>query len=294
MMVHMRHMGNSGKFAVITGMVAAGLLILTGMTLAEPVFVAFLGVLALAYVACIVEVLRRRRYLMLAIAGLSTSLAIAGSLAFLSTWELAFTDESSLFGTPLPTDDPDNYFFLAALSLLTALGSLFLGAAWPGRRRPIVAGCSWAGCSWAGCSSSGLLPERKRCAWTGARAPPGRGGNFAAAHLLGRTRAGAAADVVRPAGAPNTKCRPAESPAAERGRAKCAASSPQEIASGPEEVASGAEEVPALVRPRHLEFCDPRVLSVQFRPRFLGFEDGEGAGGVSRGGVHVGVVVGVA
>jgi hypothetical protein len=138
MMVHMRHMGNSGKFAVITGMVAAGLLILTGMTLAEPVFVAFLGVLALAYVACIVEVLRRRRYLMLAIAGLSTSLAIAGSLAFLSTWELAFTDESSLFGTPLPTDDPDNYFFLAALSLLTALGSLFLGAAWPGRRRPIV------------------------------------------------------------------------------------------------------------------------------------------------------------
>jgi hypothetical protein len=118
--------------------VAAGLLILTGMTLAEPVFVAFLGVLALAYVACIVEVLRRRRYVMLAIAGLSTSLAIAGSLAFLSTWELAFTDESSLFGTPLPTDDPDNYFFLAALSLLTALGSLFVGAAWPGRRRPIV------------------------------------------------------------------------------------------------------------------------------------------------------------
>jgi hypothetical protein len=74
---------------------------------------------------------------MLAIAGLSTSLAIAGSLAFLSTWELAFTDESSLFGTPLPTDDPDNYFFLAALSLLTALGSLFLGAAWPGRQRPL-------------------------------------------------------------------------------------------------------------------------------------------------------------
>jgi hypothetical protein len=138
MMVHMRHMGNSGKFAVITGMVAAGLLILTGMTLAEPVFVAFLGVLALAYIACIVEVLRRRRYVMLAVAGLSTSLAIAGSLAFLSTWELAFTDESSLFGTPLPTDDPDNYFFLAALSLLTALGALFLGAVWPGRRRPIA------------------------------------------------------------------------------------------------------------------------------------------------------------
>jgi hypothetical protein len=133
MMVHMRHMGNSGKFAVIAGIVAAGLLVLTGMTLAEPVFVAFLGVLGLAYLACIVEVLHRRRYVMLAIGGLSTSVAVAASLAFLSTWELAFTDESSLFGTPLPTDDPDNYFFLAGLSLLTALAALFTGAAWPGR-----------------------------------------------------------------------------------------------------------------------------------------------------------------
>ncbi len=135
MMVDMRHMGNSGKFAVITGIVAAGLLVLTGMTLAEPVFMAFLGVLGLAYLACIVEVLRRRRFVMLGIAGLSTSFAVAGSLAFLSTWELAFTDESSLFGTPLPTSDPDNYFFLAALSALTALAALFTGAMWPGRRR---------------------------------------------------------------------------------------------------------------------------------------------------------------
>jgi hypothetical protein len=137
MMVNMRHMGNSGKFAVIAGMVAAGLLVLTGMTLAEPVFIAFLGVLALAYLACIVEVLRRRRFFMLVIAGLSTSLAVAGSLAFLSTWELAFADETSLFGTPLPTSDPDNYFFLAALSLLTALAVLFTGAVWPGRRRTV-------------------------------------------------------------------------------------------------------------------------------------------------------------
>ncbi|MGX1162417.1 hypothetical protein FBY31_3523 [Arthrobacter sp. SLBN-100] len=134
----MRHMGNSGKFAVITGIVAAGLLVLTGMTLAEPVFVAFLGVLGLACIACIMEILRRRRYVMLALAGLSTSLTIAGSLAFLSTWELAFTDESSLFGTPLPTDDPDNYFFLAALSLLTALAALFVGAVWPAPQRLIA------------------------------------------------------------------------------------------------------------------------------------------------------------
>ncbi|WP_458781013.1 hypothetical protein [Arthrobacter sp. D3-16] len=128
-------MGNSGKFAVITGIVAAGLLVLTGMTLAEPVFMAFLSVLGLACLACLIEVLRRRRFVMLAIAGLSTSLAVAGTLAFLSTWELAFTDESSLFGTPLPTSDPDNYFFLAAFSALAALAALFTGAIWPGRRR---------------------------------------------------------------------------------------------------------------------------------------------------------------
>ncbi|MDQ0870467.1 hypothetical protein QFZ70_002940 [Arthrobacter sp. V1I9] len=135
MMVNMRHMGNSGKFAVIAGIVAAGLLVLTGMTLAEPVFIAFLGVLGLACLACLMEILRRRRFLMLAVAGLSTSLALAGAIAFLSTWELAFADQTSLFGTPLPTSDPDNYFFLAALSLLTALGTLFTGALWPGRRR---------------------------------------------------------------------------------------------------------------------------------------------------------------
>jgi hypothetical protein len=80
------------------------------------------------------EVLQRRRYVMLVIAGVSISLAIAGSLAFLSTWELAFTGEPSLFGTPLPTEDPDNYFFLAAASMLAALGALFAGAVWPGRR----------------------------------------------------------------------------------------------------------------------------------------------------------------
>jgi hypothetical protein len=162
MMVHMRHMGNSGKFAVITGIVAAGLLVLTGMTLAEPVFLAFLGVLGLSYLACIVEVLRRRRYVTLAIAGLSSSLAIAGSLAFLSTWELAFTDESSLFGTPLPTDDPDNYFFLAALSLLAALASLFLGAVWPGRERPIARAAPARASSRTGSGSRGQAPVRRQ------------------------------------------------------------------------------------------------------------------------------------
>ncbi|WP_159824123.1 hypothetical protein [Arthrobacter sp. 9AX] len=169
-------MGNSGKFAVISGLVAAGLLVLTGMTLAEPVFLAFLGMLALAYLACIIEVLRRRRYVMLAVAGLSTSLAIAGSLAFMSTWELAFTDESSLFGTPLPTDDPDNYFFLAALSIVTALAALFLGAMWPGRR-PAAGAAPARASSRPGSVARGQAPVRRQGA-SGASHPrtssPGR------------------------------------------------------------------------------------------------------------------------
>lgn len=177
MMVVMRHMGNSGKFAVIAGLVAAGLLILTGMTLAEPVFIAFLGVLGLACVACIGEVLRRRRMFLLVVAGLCTSLAIAGSIAFLSTWEAAFADETSLFGTPLPTSDPDNYFFLAALSLLTALAALFIGAVWPGRRgraqHPGAARARGARTASHGSNAGRSLPRQTRSSQP--RTPAGRG-----------------------------------------------------------------------------------------------------------------------
>lgn len=128
-------MGKSGKFAVISGVVAAGLLVLTGMTLAEPVFIAFLGVLALACLACITEILNRGRRLALLVACAGTSLTIGFSLAFVSTWELAFAGQSSFVGTPLPTDDPDNYFFGAATAAVVTLLVLFLGAAWPRGRR---------------------------------------------------------------------------------------------------------------------------------------------------------------
>ena len=136
MMEHMRHTGKSGKFAVICGVVAAGLLVLTAMTLAEPVFLAFVGVLALAYLAALAEVLIRRRRLALLATGAGTALALGFSLAFLSTWELAFDGQSSFLGTPLPTRDPDNYFIGAAGALVATFGVLFLGALWPGRRRP--------------------------------------------------------------------------------------------------------------------------------------------------------------
>ena len=135
-MEHMRHTGKSGKFAVICGVVAAGLLVLTAMTLAEPVFVAFAGVLGLAYLAAVAEVLVRRRHAALLAAGAGTALALGFSLAFLSTWELAFDGQPSFLGTPLPTDDPDNYFFGAACALVATFGVLFLGALLPGRRRP--------------------------------------------------------------------------------------------------------------------------------------------------------------
>lgn len=134
MMEHMRHTGKNGKFAVICGVVAAGLLVLTAMTLAEPVFLAFVGVLALAYLGALGEILVRRRRVALFAAGAGTALALGFSLAFLSTWTLAYDDQSSFLGTPLPTHDPDNYFLGAALAAVATFGVLFLGALWPGRR----------------------------------------------------------------------------------------------------------------------------------------------------------------
>ena len=139
MMEHMRHTGKSGKFAVICGVVAAGLLVLTAMTLAVPVFVAFLGVLALAYLAALAEILVQRRRFALLAAGAGTALALGFSLAFLSTWELAFDGQSSFLGTPLPTRDPDNYFIGAAGALAATFGVLFLGALWPGKGRTTAA-----------------------------------------------------------------------------------------------------------------------------------------------------------
>jgi hypothetical protein len=139
MMEHMRHTGKSGKFAVICGVVAAGLLVLTGMTLAEPVFVAFLGVLGLAYLAAVAEIVVRRRRFALVATGAGTALVLGFSLAFVSTWTLAYDDQSSFLGTPLPTHDPDNYFLGAGLAAVATFGVLFLGALWPGRRRATAA-----------------------------------------------------------------------------------------------------------------------------------------------------------
>lgn len=174
----MRHMGNSGKFAVIAAVAALGMLVLTAITLEEAVMVTFLGLLALAYVSAVAEVLVRRRRLALLATGAGTSLTIAFSLAFLSTWELAFANQSSFLGTPLPTGDPDNYFYWAAASAVSTLMVLFLGAVWPsggrlgnGRRKP--------------------SPAKRRPA-PAARRPAARGA-AARGTAAGRTAAGGAA-----------------------------------------------------------------------------------------------------
>ncbi|HCC39056.1 MAG TPA: hypothetical protein DIT15_09275, partial [Arthrobacter bacterium] len=131
----MRHMGNSGKLALIAAVAALGMLVLTAITLEEAVMVTFLGLVALAYVAAVAEVLARGRHVALVATAAGSSLTIAFSLAFVSTWELAFAEQSSFFGTPLPTGNPDNYFYWGAASAAATLLVLFLGAAWPAGRR---------------------------------------------------------------------------------------------------------------------------------------------------------------
>lgn len=153
-------MGTSGKFAVIAAIVAGLLLVLTGMTLAEPVFVAFLAVLSLASLAAVWQMVVRGRRAALLAAGAGTSLSIGFALAFVSTWELAYADQSSFLGTPLPTDDPDNYFFGAAAAAAATLLVLFLGAAWPTGVRPGNAHRKPSPAKRRTVSSSGRTPAR--------------------------------------------------------------------------------------------------------------------------------------
>ncbi|MUU70874.1 hypothetical protein [Pseudarthrobacter sp. GA104] len=225
-------MGKSGKFAVISGVVAAGLLVLTGMTLAEPVFIAFLGVLALACLACITEILNRGRRLALLVACAGTSLTIGFSLAFVSTWELAFAGQSSFVGTPLPTDDPDNYFFGAATAAVVTLLVLFVGAAWPRGRR--LHALSRTGT--AGRSTAGRGPGRKGTATKGTagRNTTSRGTASRDASVKGRTTAG------RPAAKGTAQRKPAQ----QAGGLRAPARVPSSAANRPSSSASPARTPP--------------------------------------------------
>ncbi|MCU1512880.1 MAG: hypothetical protein JWO34_2720 [Arthrobacter sp.] len=130
----MRHMGNSGKLAIISAVVSAGLLVLLAITLEETVMYTFLGVLAIGYLACVAEVFTRRRYFMLVLGAISTILFVAFGIAFLRMWGLAFNQDENALGSAVSTKDSDIYFYLAALAGCSSLLVLFLGAVWPSLR----------------------------------------------------------------------------------------------------------------------------------------------------------------
>ncbi len=131
----MRHMGNSGKTAIGAFAAAAGLLVLTAVTLEEAALVAFLGALAVGYVASVAEAFARHRYLALLAGGAGTSLFIGCSIAFLRMWGLAFNQSPAALGEAVTTRDSDIYFYLAAASGSLTLLVLFCAAVWPSRRR---------------------------------------------------------------------------------------------------------------------------------------------------------------
>ncbi|GAB13717.1 hypothetical protein ARGLB_047_00670 [Arthrobacter globiformis NBRC 12137] len=131
----MRHMGNSGKTAIGAFAAAAGLLVLTAVTLEEAALVAFLGALAVGYVASVAEAFARHRYLALLAGGAGTSLFIGCSIAFLRMWGLAFNQSPAALGQAVTTRDSDIYFYLAAASGCLTLLVLFCAAVWPSRRR---------------------------------------------------------------------------------------------------------------------------------------------------------------
>ncbi|MFE4543336.1 hypothetical protein [Arthrobacter sp. NPDC056727] len=128
-------MGNSGKTAIGAFAAAAGLLVLTAITLEEAALVAFLAAVAVGYVASVSEAFARRRYLALLAGGAGTSLFIGCSIAFLRMWGLAFNQDAAALGQAVASRDSDIYFYLAAASGVLTLLVLFCAAVWPSRRR---------------------------------------------------------------------------------------------------------------------------------------------------------------
>lgn len=152
----MRHMSNSGRIAIGAMLAALALLVLTGITLHETVFVWFLAVCAAAYVACVAELMIRRRHKTLAAAGLGSILFIAFGIAFLRQWGLAFNPDPDALSTRVNADHPDLYFYLAAVSGAATLLLLFAGTVLPGRGNG---------------QRSGYAPRRRPGSRPAARAP---------------------------------------------------------------------------------------------------------------------------
>ncbi|WP_147429594.1 hypothetical protein [Arthrobacter oryzae] len=195
----MRHMGISGRIAIGSFLAAFALLVLTAITLHETVFLWFVGASATAYVACVTEVVIRRRHKTLAASGLGSILFIAFGIAFLRQWGLAFNPDPDALSTRVDSAHPDLYFYLSAAAGAVTLLLLFAGTVLPGRRRG---------------PRSPVHPARRR------PAPAARGGARSAA-----PRAAAARPAARPT-ARGTAARPAAPRAAATSPATAAARVP--------------------------------------------------------------------
>ena len=193
MIVHMRHMGTSGKVAIGAFLTALALLVLTGITLHEWVLVWFVGAAATAYVACVAEVVVRRRHKTLAASGVGSILFIAFGVAFLRQWGLAFNPDPDALSTRVDSEHPDLYFYLAAATGAVTLLLLFAGTVLPGRSH--------------GRRSPGRAPRRRP-------APVARGaGSRSANPRPSAPRPTPRGTAARPA-VPRAAARPAAKPAA--------------------------------------------------------------------------------
>lgn len=132
----MSQMGRGGKTAVGAFFAAAGMLVLTAITLEEAVLFTFVGLLAVGYVASVAEAFARRRHLALLAGAAGTSLFIGCGMAFLRMWGLAFNESPSAMGEAVSTTDSDIYFYLAVAAGTLTLLVLFAAATCPARHRP--------------------------------------------------------------------------------------------------------------------------------------------------------------
>ncbi|UXM92421.1 hypothetical protein [Paenarthrobacter sp. JL.01a] len=130
-------MGNSGKLAVVSAFVALALLVLAAVVLEELVLYLFLGSVLLCYLASLVQLFNRRRYFVILLGAVGTSLFIGCSIAFLRMWGIAFTQDANALGgavgtgSAISTKDSDIYFYLAVAAGLGTLAVMFLGAVVP-------------------------------------------------------------------------------------------------------------------------------------------------------------------
>ncbi len=129
----MRHMGKSGKTAIGASLAALALLVLAGATLNETVALWFLAASAIAYVACVAEVVIRRRHKTLLASGVGSILFIGFGIAFLRQWGLAFNAAPDALSAPVDSTYPDLYFYLSAAAGAATLLLLLAGTVLPGR-----------------------------------------------------------------------------------------------------------------------------------------------------------------